>query len=69
MTFEEILPHLRSGKHVWRTSWKIAWSKLQQHIWFETTIGGTLVLLSLFETRIHLSAEDLNATDWELYSR
>jgi len=69
MTFEEILPHLRSGKHVRRTSWHAPWSTLQQNIWFETTTTGTPVLLSLFETRIHLSARDLNATDWELYSK
>jgi len=69
MTFEEILPHLRAGKFVWRTSWFVSWSGLQQRLWYETTPGGTKYLASLFESRIHLSAQDLDATDWEVYER
>lgn len=65
MTFEEILPHLRSGQKVWRTSWYVSWCRLQQHLWMDISHGKP-VLQSLFSSG-KITAEDLNATDWELF--
>lgn len=70
MTFEEILPHLRSGSFIRRASWHANWMKnLQDHMWFEPfQYSKGFVLLRLFGNP-HLTAEDLNATDWEIYTR
>jgi len=67
MTFEEILPHLRSGKYIWRTSWFISWSRFQQHLWYKRKEYGPPILEALFDNK--LNAEDLEATDWEIYER
>lgn len=67
MTFEEILPHLRSGKYIWRTSWFVSWSKFQEHYWYERPKYDPPILQSLFGSK--LRAEDLEATDWEIYER
>lgn len=66
MTFEEILPHLRSGQQVWRTSWYVSWCCLQQHLWFDHVGTNHPVMQSLFSSG-NITAEDLNATDWELF--
>ena len=66
MKFEEILPHLRNGEYVWRSSWYQPWSKLQQHFWYEK-INNNTVLQSLFSAR--LLGEDFEASDWEVYTR
>lgn len=68
MTFEEILPHLRSGKYIWRTSWYVPWSKLQPHIWYERRKSESAILTSLF-SGYQLNATDIEATDWEIYER
>ncbi len=69
MSFEEILPHLRAGKFVHRTSWHTGWSKLQEHMWYEPLkYSNGNVLRRLFGDN-NLSAADLDATDWEIYER
>lgn len=67
MKFEEILPHLRNGEYIWRSSWYTPWSKLQQHFWYKKINESTIVLESLFSTR--LLGNDLEASDWEIYKR
>lgn len=68
MTFEEILPLLRSGQKVRRRLWANGWMshRLQEHMWMEFHESYALLRFLFGDAR--LSAEDLNATDWELYS-
>lgn len=70
MSFEEMLPHLREGKYVWRLSWHTPWSKnLQEHMWYEKLqYSEGFILCKLFGDP-GLRAEDLEARDWEIYTR
>ena len=68
MTFEEALPLLRSGQRVRRRLWANNWMshRLQQHMWMEFHESYTILRFLFGDSK--LSAEDLNATDWELYT-
>lgn len=70
MKFEEILPALREGKFVRRKSWEQPWmKKLQEHMWYEPLkYSNGFTLRRLFGDN-RLLADDLEANDWEIYSR
>jgi len=65
MTFEEILPHLRAGKKIIRTSELVAWSKLQNYYWYEIPAGSPPILRQLFGNG-WINGSDLEAQDWEI---
>lgn len=68
MSFEEMLPHLREGKYVRRKQWHTPWARnFQQHMWYEPYNEETKILRFLFSHE--LNALDLEANDWEIYTR
>lgn len=70
MSFEEILPHIKSGKKVYRKEWHENCKESMSYMVLSDSGARYLLLYehnTLFDTAYNLSGYDVTSDDWEIF--